>query len=312
MAKVLITGGAGFIGLRVAQELLSKGHEVRIFDIVKRQIEGVDAAYTGSILDPYELSHAMRGCDYVCHLAAALGVKRTETKRLECLFINIQGTINVLETAVKEGIKKVLFTSSSEVYGDQEKQPLSEESPLYPKSNYAVTKIAGEEYVKTYSQTYGLDYSIVRFFNVYGPHQSDSFVITRFIKAVFNNEPPVIYGTGRQVRSFCYVDDAARGVVKALFSPKANSEIFNIGNDTEPTMIKDLAKKIIALSGRKLKSEFVHMRRSDRNPQREILKRIPCIKKAAQVINYKPQVGLDKGLRLIIDFYSAQNAQQKK
>lgn len=302
MSKVLVTGGGGFIGTAVVKELLSRNHQVKVFDLLETNIKGVDRDYTGSVLDPYELSRAVRGCDHVVHLAASLGVRNTEINRLECLFINIQGMVNVLEACVKECAKKIVFASSSEVYGEQDSHPITEEAPLNPKSNYAITKIAGEEYLRAYQETYGIKYNIVRFFNVYGENQREEFVVPKFVKNVVEGVPPVIYGNGDQVRCFCYIKDAARGIVDALFS-SAKGEVFNIGNDNEPISIKDLAYKVIAVSKKPLKPKFVSYSGSDRKSHRDIIKRIPAIDKARRVLNYQPTISLTEGLKKLVRFY---------
>jgi UDP-glucose 4-epimerase len=309
MERVLVTGGGGFIGRKVVKELLRRDCKVRIFDLSEGDIAGVDCDYTGTILDPYELSRAIRGCDYVIHLAAVLGVQRTDINILECLLINIQGTVNVLEACVKERVKKIVFSSSSEVYGEQVTQPISEDAPLNPKSSYAVSKIAGEQYLKAYSQRYDIAYNIVRFFNVYGDRQRDDFVITRFARNVANNLPPCVYGEGTQIRSFCYVDDAAKGVVNALFSP-IEGETFNIGNDSEPISMKDLARKTIKISAKSLEPRFVPYDDSDRQPGRDIIKRVPSLEKARRMLDYQPIVSLDEGLRIILRFHGVQRHEE--
>jgi|TARA_Y100000294_G_scaffold118840_1_gene110301 UDP-glucose 4-epimerase len=306
MKEVLVTGGGGFIGKKVAQELLNRGIQVRLFDLVKSNIKGVNCDYVGSILDPYKLSHVMKGCSHVIHLAAALGVNRTETNRLECLLINIQGTINVLETCVKERVEKIIFASSSEVYGEQPVQPIIEEALLNPKSNYAASKIVGEEFMKAYLETYKMKYNIVRFFNVYGEDQRDEFVVPRFVKNIVNDKHPDIYGEGDQIRGFCYVEDAARGIVDVLSSP-VESEIFNIGNDSEPISMKDLASKIIKISNKNLKPQFVSYNDSDRGSHRDIMQRIPSIEKAKKELGYRPKVSLEEGIKKMIGFYEAKN-----
>lgn len=299
MAKILVTGGAGFIGSAIIKHMVEKGHEVVAYDLVKCNVDGAKS-HIGSILDMNELGIAMRGCDYVVHLAAMLGVRRTEIKRMACLNINIQGTINVLENCVKEKVKKVLFSSSSEVYGEQIKIPITEENPVNPKSIYAVTKLAGEEYLQAYKQVYGLDYSIVRFFNVYGPGQVAEFVMPRFIKAVSEGLSPTIYGTGEQARAFCYVEDAARGAALALFSDKASGEVFNIGNDQATISMKELAESVIKISGKNIELKFVDMGQSDREEGREILKRVPSIEKARSVLGYEPSVSVEEGIRKVM------------
>lgn len=303
MKKVLVTGGAGFIGKEVARELVRRNYEARVFDLVSVDIEGADCNYTGSILDPYELSRAVRGCDYLIHLAAALGVQRTEINRLECLFINIQGTVNVLEACIKEKVKKIVFASSSEVYGEQKIQPITEDAPLNPKSNYAISKIVGEEYVKAYFETYGLKYNIVRLFNVYGENQRDDFVMIKFINKVLKNIPPALYGKGDQVRTFCYVKDAARGIVDALLTP-LEKEVFNIGSDVEAITIKDLAQKVVAISKKSLEPQFVPYHNTDRNLNRDIIVRTPSIKRARERLNYRPEISLDEGIKKIINYYT--------
>jgi len=297
MAKILITGGSGFIGKKIAENCIKMGHEVRVFDLIPSLDPNVKESLTGTILDPYEISNAARGCDYIVHAAAALGVQRTETKRLECLFINIQGTINILEAAVKERIKKVLLTSSSEVYGDAQVDTYDELAPLNPKSNYAITKLVGEEYLRAYRQTYGLDYSIVRFFSIYGREQSPHFVVPMFAEAIKNEQAPTIYGDGKQIRSFCHVDDASRGAVMALLSENTSEQIFNIGNDKSPISIAELAEKMIAISGKKMKPKHVSFDESDRDERREIYRRIPSCKKAAKYFGYEPKIDLLEGLK---------------
>jgi len=304
MAKVLVTGGGGFIGSHMIRFLLKNGFEVRAFDmadqIAKNPPPKKAEVYRGSILDTNDLMNAMKGCDYVIHLAAMLGVKKTEMKRLDCLNVNIRGTTNILDACVRDNIKKIIFASSSEVYGDQEKIPISETNPLNPKSIYAVTKLVGEEYLKAYKKRYDLDYTIVRFFNVYGPRQVAEFVVPRFIKLVMDNKPPTLYGKGDQIRSFCYVDDIVRGTYLALINEKANLEIFNLGNDNEPVSMKDLALKIISVAKKDLEPVFISDEDCDRDRGRDIQKRIPDISKAKKILNYEPKISLSEGISNII------------
>jgi UDP-glucose 4-epimerase len=298
--KVLITGGAGSIGLEVARKLLDEGHDVTIFDLAEQierfRIPDEIKVFKGSILDTVAIHNALRGNEYVVHLAARLGVKRTEVERLACLNININGMVNILETSVKERVKKILFSSSSEVYGEQVKMPITEKSPLNPISVYAATKLVSEEYLRAYKKQYGLDYTIIRFFNVYGPAQVGQFVMKKFIEAVKQGQPPNIYGEGDQIRCFCHVKDAAAGVVKALFSPQASEEIINIGNNLEQITILELAEKVIRLSGKDLRPKKISFSQSDREVGREIFHRIPSIKKAESILGYSPKITLDEGI----------------
>ncbi len=308
--KVLITGGGGFIGTWLAKNLASKGLEVRLFDMdfarhqeLCEKLGGCQnfEKITGSVLDAPAVCSAVKGCRYVAHLAAMLGVGRTEEKRMECLNTNILGTLNVLEACVQEKAEKILFSSSSEVFGEVLGPPVKEDSPKHPISIYAVTKLAGEEYMKAYSQRYGLKYAIVRFFNVYGPGQVAQFVMPRFIRNVLNNEAPLVYGDGSQIRAFCFVEDAVEGAAKALLERAGDNEIFHIGNEKEPITMKALAEKVIEISGKKLEAQCIPLDKSDRKPEREIFRRIPCIDKARDFLQYRPQFSLEKGIKQTLD-----------
>ncbi len=306
---ILITGGGGFIGTSIARNLVAKGLKVRLFDLdftnhtlfFNKQGNFPEVEKVrGSILDSNALCNAVSGCDYVVHLAAMLGVKKTELKRVRCLDINILGTINVLEACLKEKVEKILFTSSSEIYGETDGTPIKEDFPQNPVSIYAITKLAGEEYIKAYAKRYGLKYSIIRLFNVYGPAQVAEFVIPRFVKRVLNNKSPIIYGDGSQIRAFCFIEDAVKGISAALLNSNSNNQIFNIGNNKEPILMKNLANKIIEIAGKKLEPEFIPMSKSDRDSSREIKRRIPCIDKASNLLNYQPQISLEQGVRIIM------------
>ena len=290
--KVLVTGGNGLIGRAVINKLIEKNISVRSMDLVKSDINDIEH-FVGSILDINNVNQAVRGCDAVIHLAAKLGVKRTETHRLETLNLNIQGTVN--------NIEKVIFSSSSEVYGDQNVELISENCPRNPKSIYGVTKLAAEEYLLAYYYYYDLDYSILRYFNVYGPGQVAEFVLPRFIKALMDDKQPVVYGDGSQIRSFCYVDDIARGTVLALLSEKSDSEIFNIGNDKEMVTILDAAKKVIEISGKQILPKFISFNDADRSLDRDISKRVPDITKARKLLGYEPNIFLEDGIRKVLE-----------
>lgn len=302
MTRVLVTGGQGLIGRTTCEYLICQNLEVRAFDLPthifvnKHQpIEGVEN-WHGSILDRETLSFAMRGCDHVFHFAAFMGVEKTEGKPLDCLDINIIGTRNVLECCKKEGVRRVVFASSSEVYGDPLQMPMSEGDVPRPKSVYGVSKLAAEEYVKAYQREAGLAYTILRFFNVYGRGQTPEFVMSNFITAALQNSSMKVYGDGEQIRCFCEVRDAVRGAYLALLSEKAENNTFNIGNDGEPISMKELAYKVLSLIGKKVESIFVPLAESDRSQAREIYRRIPDISKARNLLGYEPQVSLTEGI----------------
>ena len=254
----------------------------------------------GDIRDKELLRNELIGHDAVIHLAAALGVQKTDNQPLNCLDVNIQGTINVLDVCVKKKIKKVIISSSSEVYGDHKGKKISEIDEVIPKSVYAISKLAGEEYIKSYAKKYGLKYNICRFFNVYGFGQKPDFVIPIFFKDSLKKKTISVYGNGNQVRSFCNVYDAAKGMLKILENGK-NKQIYNIGNDKEPISIKNLAKKVKKITNNNTRIKFVNYKNSDREKTRDIFYRSPNIDKARKEILYEPSVSLDEGLKMMLD-----------
>ena len=281
---------------RLLREREKEPLEVHAFDLQPTRVEEC-VALQGSILDLPALTQAMRGCDTVVHLAAYLGVRRSDQDRLQCLDVNVTGTKNVLEACVANAVNKVVFTSSSEVYGDNGATPVSETSVLRPRSVYAVSKLAGEEYVKAYAARYGFGYTILRPFNVYGPGQREEFVIPRFLRAAIEGRAPLVYGTGQQVRAFCSVDDIVEGLTLALFSPDAAGEVFNLGNDAGLISMLDLGHKIVAVCrSRGPAPRLVPYEQADRPLERDVIWRVPQIEKAKRVLSYAPKVTLDVGL----------------
>jgi UDP-glucose 4-epimerase len=194
-------------------------------------------------------------------------------------------------------VEKIIFGSSSEVYGDIHKNNIKEANPVSPKSVYGVSKLAGEEYCKAYYQRYGLKACIVRFCNIYGPGQVVQFVIPRYCRSALADEPLTVYGDGKQIRAFCNVRDAAKGVIKALEYDNDKPEIFNIGNSNNAITMKELAELVIRISGKKIGIKFLDFKDSDRSEDREIFKRIPSIEKARRLIGYEPTVTLEEGIK---------------
>jgi len=309
--KVLVTGGAGCIGIQVCNELSQRGIPVCLFDLPE-QVSGVSKfippdinVHYGSVLDCSSLRDAMAGCDAIIHLAAYLGVRRTEINKLRCIEININGTKNVLDCAIQHRVKKIIFASSSEVYGEPLENPVAEDASTQGKSVYAVSKLAGEELCKAYNQRYPeLSYTILRYFNTFGPFQIAQFVIPKFIRNVIEGKPPIIYGDGKQTRSYCYVNDSAWATVEALLSPKADFEIFNIGNSDSPVNLSDLARIIIRVCGKegiispKYQKEFIN---TDRSYEREVFKRYCNAKKARKILGFVPKVSLEEGIKNVIE-----------
>ena len=312
--RVVITGGAGFIGRETARRLVLSGYEVVCFDLaeqVHRHIHTLNEIKAcgdlhislGSILDKSAVRQAISGAHIVIHLAAMLGVKKTEDDKLRCIEVNITGTDNVLSAAAAHGVKKVIFASSSEVYGEPDSNPISEVQTTKGKTVYAVTKIAGEELVKGYSQTYpDMNYTIVRFFNTYGEGQVAQFVLSRWVREVMAGRSPVVFGTGNQVRSYGHVDDVTRGLELILENAQSNGKVYNLGNSNQIMTLKELARKVIDIVapdsglGVEILGSFDG---ADRNDEREIHTRYCDTSLAAKDLGYAPKVSVDEGIRRI-------------
>jgi len=308
--KILVTGGAGLIGLEVCRQLCEAGHHVNLFDLGE-QIDRVKMAlpkkaniHFGSILDLSSLRASMQECDIVIHLAALLGVKRSEKNKLRCIEININGTKNVLDCAIQHNINKIVFASSSETYGEPLENPIKETSITQGKTIYAITKLAGEEMCKAYAQIYPINYTILRYFNCYGPYQTAQFVVPNFIKNVMKGKPPVIFGDGRQVRSYTFVSDTAEATILAALSDKTNGEIFNIGNGENPVSLKKLASLILRLNGQENELELEirnNFENSDRTRDREIFERFCDSTKFMRLFEWNPKVSLEEGIKKVMD-----------
>ena len=303
MKKIGITGGSGFIGHQVTSLLLKMNYKIKSCDIYEpKKIFLSNKNYKFkkiNLFDKKKLEIFFSDVDCVIHLAASLGVLNTEKNPLECLNVNILGTKAVLDVVRKNKIKKIIFSSSSEVYGDQEKFPIKENFKFQIKSNYALSKIASEFFVRSYAKKYGFNYNIVRFFNVYGANQKKNFVISKFINQVLKLKDLSVFGNGNQIRSFCNVEDAARGLSLVLNKGKKN-EIYNIGNNGEPITMLNLAKKIKKLSNSKVKIVKVDFENSDRSIDREIFKRYPDLTKIKKHTGYKPNISLDDGIKKLL------------
>jgi nucleoside-diphosphate-sugar epimerase len=306
--KCLITGGAGMIGLTTAKLLHKQGFNVHIFDLgeqlakVKNDLPKEIKIHRGSILDYKALKLAMKKCKIVFHFAAMLGVANTENNKFSCLNINANGTTNVLKAAIANNVKRFIFASSSEVYGEPLKNPIDETNITQGKTIYGITKLIGEQYCIAFKQKYGLDYTILRFFNTYGPKQKNNFAITKFINLAKQGKTIKINGDGNQLRSYMYVTDAAEAAAKACVSENAKNKTLNIGNGAEKISLIKLVQLITKIIGSKKK--FIldkNFRNTDRSANREIFKRYCSSKKAQNLLNWKPKIKLTKGIKLTSD-----------
>ena len=312
--RIVVTGGAGFIGRETVRKLVSSGYEVVCFDLAE-QIErhretlediaklGSLSLAQGSILDRNAVRDVMNGANVVIHLAAMLGVKKTEDQKLGCMEVNINGTDNILNAAVAHGVKKFIFASSSEVYGEPDHNPISETQDTKGKTVYAVTKIAGEELTKGYNQKYPkLDYTIIRFFNTYGEGQVAQFVMAKWVRNVLEGQNPVVYGDGKQTRSYGHVDDVTEGVKRIVEDPNSNGNVYNLGNSTQVMTLVELAQRVIDLVGadKGLKVDVLgDFEGADRVPEREIYIRYCDTSRAEADLGYRPSISVDEGIRRI-------------
>ncbi len=289
--KILITGGAGNIGSALANGLLlSEDHQVVIFDNLitgsKEKLPSSNNAnwtfIKGDVNVKDEITDVMLShrFDYVFHYAAMVGVQRTQENPLAVLK-DIEGIRNILDLSKNTGVKRVHYSSSSEVYGEPVHIPQNEiYTPLNSRVPYAVVKNVGEAYLKSYQQEYGLDYSIFRFFNTYGPRQSRDFVISKFLAAALKNEDITIFGEGNQTRTFCYIDDNIDFTLKCFQNDLMVNEIVNVGSH-EVITILELAELIIAITGSKSKIIFLapledgdmKRRQPDNSKMRKVLDR---------------------------------------
>ncbi len=303
MRKILVTGGAGFIGSSLAEKLIEDpenfvvvvdnfltGDHERLpkdkenFRFIKCDVNDIND------LSPVMVSHSF---DYVFHYAAVVGVQRTLAN--PALVLNdVEGIKNVLNLAKNTGVKRIFYASSSEVYGEPTQLPQNEyTTPLNSRLPYAVVKNIGEAFCRSYKLEFDLDFTIFRFFNTYGPKQSVDFVMSRFIKAALNNEDITIYGDGSQTRTFCYIDDNIEATIKCLYEDKHNNEIVNIGSDQEIQII-DLAKRVIDITGSS--SEIVHLPPLEEG---DMKRRYPDITKMRELLD-KDLLPLDDGIRKVL------------
>ena len=322
--RVLVTGGAGFIGSHLVDALLAQGHEVwALDDLSTGQLDNLKDASAnanfhfveGSILDKSTVSDLVEKVDEVYHLAAAVGVKFVLDNPLRSLLTNIRGTEEVLEAADKHGKKKVVLFSSSEVYGKGASIPFHEDDDrlLGPTSvlrwSYAASKAVDEFLALGYHHERRLPVIVVRCFNTCGPRQSPHYgmVIPRFVERALRNEPILVYGDGLQSRCFSSVHDVVRGVLMLAKEPKAIGEVFNIGTQEEVS-VADLARRVKAMIGSTSSIEAVEYEAIYGSRFEDMQRRVPSLDKIKAMVGYEPQVTLDQLLRDTIEHVKARSA----
>jgi UDP-N-acetylglucosamine 4-epimerase len=306
--RFLVTGAAGFIGSNLTDKLLEIGATViGIDNLFNGRMENLENALKnkcfqfikGDIRDINLLLDISKDVDIIFHQAAFTSVPQSVLMPQSCNDVNINGVLNILNTAVKNNIEKIIFASSSSVYGDEPSLPKKEDMKKKPKSPYAVSKLAGEGYVQVYNQLYGLNTTILRYFNVYGPRQKDSpysGVIAIWLGRIIRNEDLIIFGDGQNSRDFTYIKDVIKTNILAA-KHDTPGEAFNIGANS-PIKLIDLAKLMLKITNK----ENLKIINSDPRPG-DILHSYADISKAKELLKFEPEFIQEQGLREYLKWY---------
>jgi nucleoside-diphosphate-sugar epimerase len=317
MSSYLVTGGAGFIGSHLVEELLRRGHHVRIADsFVTGKRENIEAAVAnarqtvphaaapeliaGDLADDSVARAAVQDIDFVLHQAAIPSVPRSVADPVTSNRANIDATLNILVAARDAGVKRVVYAGSSSAYGDTPTLPKREDMPTNPLSPYALQKLVGEQYMQMFTRLYGLETAIIRYFNVFGPRQDPSSaysgVISRFLLALTDGKQPVIYGDGEQTRDFTYVANVVDGVLRAVEAPGAVGEVMNVATGGRISL-NELLGVLQKLTGNASGARYETGRAGDvRDSQADI-------SKAQRLLGYRPIVALDEGLQRTLAWF---------
>jgi nucleoside-diphosphate-sugar epimerase len=306
MAQYLVTGGAGFIGSHLAEELMRRGHRVRVADSLvtgrRANLSHLpDVEFVqGDLADEAFAHEAVRGVEFVLHQAAIPSVPRSVKDPITSNRANVDATLNVLVAARDAGVGRLVFAGSSSAYGDTATLPKHEGMPVGPLSPYALQKVVGEQYLAMFTRLYGLQTVSIRYFNVFGPRQDPSSpysgVISVFATALLERRPPTIYGDGEQTRDFTYVANVVDGVLRACEAPGASGEIINVatGGRISLNALFETMRRIV---GVELQPVYAEARTGDvRDSQADI-------SKARNLLGYEPTVSFEEGLRRTIEWY---------
>jgi nucleoside-diphosphate-sugar epimerase len=306
MAHYLVTGGAGFIGSHLAEELLRRGQTVRVADSLvtgKRSnldhLPGVEFL-EGDLADFDFARMAVAGCDFVLHEAAIPSVPRSVKDPITSNRANVDALLNVLVAARDAGVRRVQFAGSSSAYGNTPTLPKDEEMPSNPLSPYALQKVVGEQYLQMFTKLYGLETVSTRYFNVFGPRQDPSSpysgVISVFATALLENRSPTIYGDGEQTRDFTYVANVVDGVLRACEAPGASGQIINVATGGRISL-NTLFREMRQIIGADVEPTYADPRQGDvRDSQADV-------RKARELLGYQPTVSFEEGLKRTIEWY---------
>jgi dTDP-glucose 4,6-dehydratase/UDP-glucose 4-epimerase len=306
--KVLVTGGRGFIGARLVEHLVSEGKDVRVFDDGSRgeadmpsQVEAIE----GDVRDREAVGRACRGVDAVAHLAAVQGTRNFYERPDVVLDVNLRGVLSVAQACASEGVARLVFASSSEVYGVPKEFPTPESAPLVvpdptnARWSYGASKIAGELTVVHTALRHGFEYVILRYHNVYGPAMGWDHVVPEFISRLVRGDEFTVQGDGSQRRSFCYVDDVVPPTAAALTAREAANGIFNLGNPAEEHSINELVAALERVSGQRIEPRYMPFEQAGTE------RRLPDVSRAARVLGLRPTISLEQGLRWTYDWYAS-------
>jgi nucleoside-diphosphate-sugar epimerase len=307
--RYLVTGGAGFIGSNIVDELIRRGHDVVVFDDLStgkeanlRSVRNKIEVRAGSITNPEAVQSACRGMDFVVHLAARTSVPKSVLDPIETNRVNIDGTLNVLVAARDAKVRRFVYAASSSAYGETPTLPKIETMPPAPISPYGITKYVGELYAQVFGRVYELENASVRYFNVFGPRQDPtsqySGVLSRFMLAVIQGEPPIVYGDGEQSRDFTYVDNVVDETLRACEASGASGKVFNGGTGARITL-NEVLKLLEKIAGKKIQAKYEPARAGDiRDSQADI-------SLARKVLSYEPRVFFEEGLKRTWEWYKS-------
>jgi nucleoside-diphosphate-sugar epimerase len=313
--KILVTGGAGFIGSHIVERLLKDGHDVVVLDNFSSGkeenlsfIKNYSLSTTryslikGDICDKDTCLKATQGVDAILHQAALRSVPKSMSTPHEYNKVNIDGTLNMLEAARENKVKRFAMASSSSVYGDTSKFPESEGDYPLLISPYALSKLANEYYCRIFSEHYGVETVCLRYFNVFGPRQAldDEYavVIPKFIHCILHDQQPPIFGTGKQSRDFTYIDNVVEANILAVTTPGIKHEVLNVANGKDNTVLQlvELLNKII---GKSIEPKLLPVRAGD------VFRTLADITKIKKVLNFEPKVSFEEGLRRTVAWFKA-------
>ncbi|OPX84735.1 MAG: UDP-glucose 4-epimerase [Pelotomaculum sp. PtaB.Bin104] len=311
MGAFLVTGGAGFIGSNLTITLVKLGHKVRVLDNlstgtldnlkpVLKEIE----VHKGDLRRLSDVRRAVAGVEVVFHQGALPSVPRSVADPLTTSEVNISGTLNVFTASRDAGVKRVVYASSSSVYGNSDILPKLESMSPCPRSPYAATKLAGEVFGKVFYELYGMETVGLRYFNVFGQRQNPkseyAAVIPRFISALLSRKPPVIYGDGKQSRDFTFVDDVIQANLLAWQTAGVAGEVFNIAGGNRITL-NDLLAALMSITEFQVKAIYSESRPGD------VKHSMAGIEKASNMLGYSPKTNINEGLRLTVEWFKREN-----